>query len=57
VPIRRGAHDARSLDVLARPVAVGRDRRQLLAFCGAQNHTYLLCHGSIPQTMAKYSTS
>ena len=42
VPIRRGEHDARPLDVLARPVAVGRDRRQLLALRGAQNHTYLL---------------
>src|SRR5262249_52978364 len=49
LPIRRGEHDARPLDVLARPVAVGRDPRQLLAIRGAQNHTYLLCHGSIPQ--------
>jgi hypothetical protein len=45
LPIRRGEHDARSLDVLARPVAVGRDRRQLRAIRGAQNHTYLLRHG------------
>jgi hypothetical protein len=44
VPIRRGEHNARPLDVLARPVAVGRDRRQLLAFLSAQNHTHLLCH-------------
>ena len=49
VPIRRGEHDARPLDVLARPVAVGRDRRQLLALRRAQHHTYLLCHGPIPQ--------
>jgi hypothetical protein len=47
-PIRRGEHDARSLDVLARPVTVGCDRRQQLAFRSAQNHAYLLCHGSIP---------
>ena len=44
-------------DVLVQPVAVGRDRRQLLAIRGAQNHTYLLCHGPIPQTMAQYRTS
>jgi hypothetical protein len=50
-------HDARPLDVLARPVAVGRDRRQLLAFRGAQNYTYLFRHGSIPQTMTQYRTS
>jgi hypothetical protein len=35
MPIRRGEHDARPLDVLARPVAVGRDRHQLLALRGA----------------------
>jgi hypothetical protein len=29
-PIRPGKHDARPLDCL-RPIAVGRDRRQLLA--------------------------
>jgi len=48
LPIRRGEHDARPLDVLARPVTVGRNRRQLLVIRGAQNHTYLLCHGSLP---------
>src|SRR5215472_6920137 len=36
------------LDVLARPVAVGCDRRQLLAIRGAQNHTYPLCHMADP---------
>jgi len=56
VSIRRGEHDARSLGVLARPGAVGRDRHQLLTLRGAQNYTYLLCHGSIPQTMAQYRT-
>jgi hypothetical protein len=49
MPIRRGEHDARPLDVLARPVAVGRDRRQLLALRDAQHHTHLLCHGPLPQ--------
>ena len=49
MPIRRGEHNARPLDVLARTVAVGRDRRQLLAIRGAQNHTYLLCHGPSPK--------
>src|SRR5689334_21677638 len=41
----RGEHDARPLHVLARPVAVGRDRRQLLALRCAHNHANLLCHG------------
>ena len=45
VPIRRGEHDARPLDVLARGIAVGDYRRQLLALRGAQHHTYPLCHG------------
>ena len=49
VPICRGEHDARPLDVFARPVAVGHDRRQLLALRSAQNHTYLLCHGPSPK--------
>jgi hypothetical protein len=49
IPIRRGKHDARPLDMLVRPVAVGRDRLQLLALSGAHNHTYLLSHGFIPQ--------
>jgi hypothetical protein len=48
IPIRRGEHDARPLDALARPVAVGGDRRQLLALRGAQHQTNLLCHGSHP---------
>jgi hypothetical protein len=47
VPIRRGKYNARPLDVLVRPVAIGRDRRQLLALRCAQNHTYLLCHGPL----------
>jgi hypothetical protein len=55
--IRRGEHDARPLDVLTRPIAVGRNRRQLLAFRGAQDHAYLLRHGSIPQTTAQYRTA
>jgi hypothetical protein len=43
MPIRRGEHDARLFDVLARPVAVGRNRRQLnrrqlLALRGAPYH-------------------
>jgi hypothetical protein len=38
----------RPLEVLARPVGVGRDRRQLLAFHDAQNHADLLRHASIP---------
>jgi hypothetical protein len=37
--------DARALDLLAWPVAVGHDRRQLLALPRTQNQTYLLCHG------------
>jgi hypothetical protein len=49
LPIRRGEHDARPLDELARPVAIARNRRQLLALSGAHNHTYLLSHGFIPQ--------
>src|SRR5262245_4976242 len=40
VPIRRSQHAARPLDMLARPVAVGRNRRQLLILRDAQNHTY-----------------
>jgi hypothetical protein len=34
--------------VLARPVAVGHDRRQLLALCGVDNHTYTLSHSPTP---------
>jgi hypothetical protein len=48
--IRRGEHDVRPLDVLTRPVAVGRDCRQSLALRSAQSHTYLLCHGPRPPT-------
>ena len=52
------AANARSLNVLARPVAVGGDRCQLLALGGAQYHTYPLCHGPIPPpAMAQYCTS
>src|SRR5204863_3855032 len=40
MPIRRGEHDARPLDVFTRPVAVGRDCRQSLALRSAQDHTY-----------------
>src|SRR5262249_45935839 len=49
VPIRRGEHNARPLDVLARPVAVGRDRDQLLTLRVVQNYADLLCHGPQPQ--------
>src|SRR5499427_2560868 len=45
VPLRRGEHDARPLDVLTRPVAIGGNRCQLLVLGGAQYHTYPLCHG------------
>jgi hypothetical protein len=55
--IRRGEHDARPLDVLARPVAVGHDRRQLLALRSVENHTYPLRHRPIPQAMAQYRRS
>src|SRR5437868_1581152 len=48
VSIRLCQHDARPLHMFARPVAVGRDRRQLLALRGAQYHTYLLRHGPRP---------
>src|SRR5436305_5980321 len=48
MPIRRGEHDARPLDMFARPVAVSRNRRQPLALCSAQYHTHLLCHGRPP---------
>src|SRR5947209_11969051 len=50
MPIRRGEHDARSLDVFTQPVAVARNRRQLLALRGAQYHAYLLGHGPRPPT-------
>ena len=36
VPLRRGEHDARPLDVLTRPVAVGGNRCKLLVLGGAQ---------------------
>jgi hypothetical protein len=36
--------------MFARPVAVGRDHRQLLALLVAQYHTDLLCHGPVPPT-------
>jgi hypothetical protein len=55
--IRRGEDNTRPLDVFARPVAVGNDRRQLLALRSAQHHAYLLCHGPIPRAMAPYRTS
>jgi hypothetical protein len=42
VLICRGEDNLRPLDVFARPVAVGRDCRQLLALRSAQYHTYLL---------------
>jgi hypothetical protein len=57
LPIRRGEHDARPLDELARPVAIARNRRQLLALSGAHNHTYLLSHGFIPPSPAQYRIS
>ena len=49
-PIRRGEHDARPLDVLARSVAVGHDHRQLLALRSIDNHTDRLSHGLFPPT-------
>ncbi len=58
VPICRGEHDARPLHMLRgrlRPIAVGHDRRQLLALRSAQNHGYLLCHGPSPQAMTPVS--
>jgi len=55
-PIRRGEHDARPFHVFARPVAVGGDRRQLLAFRCAQHHTYCLCHGPHLPPTAQYCT-
>jgi hypothetical protein len=57
VPIRRGEHDAHPLHMFARPATVGRDRRQLLALRGSQNHAYSLCHGPHPQAIAQYCTS
>ena len=42
--------DARPLHVLARPVAIGHDRRQLLALGSIDNHTDRLSHGLFPQT-------
>jgi len=54
VPIRRGEHNARPLDMLARPIAVGCDRRQLFALNRVQHHTDLLCHAPHPPTMAQY---
>src|SRR5215469_3214422 len=56
VPIRRGEHNARPLDVLARLVAVGRDRDQLLTLRVVQNYADLLCHGPQPNAMAQYRT-
>ena len=50
MPIRRGEYDVRPLGMLARPVAVGRNRRQLLALRGVQYHTDLLRHGPRPPT-------
>jgi len=57
VPVCRGEHDLRPLHMFARPIAVGNDRRQLLALRSAQNHAYLLCHDPIPQAMAQYRIS
>ena len=39
VPLRRGEHDARPLDVLTRSIAVGGNRCQLLVLGGAQKGT------------------
>ncbi len=52
-PLRRGEYDARPLDLLARVIAVGDDRCQLLAFRGAQHHKYPLCRG--PASPLKHS--
>jgi hypothetical protein len=48
VPICRGEDNLRPLDVFARPIAIHRNRCQLLALRGTQYHTYLLCHGPCP---------
>jgi hypothetical protein len=56
--IRRGQHDARPLEVFARPVAVSHDRHQLLALCGVDNHTYALSHRPTPvKPRPQYRTS
>jgi hypothetical protein len=57
VTIGRGEHNVRPLDVLARPVTVGHDRRQLLALHRAQYHAYRLSHGPFPPDLAQYCTS
>src|SRR6478752_6411567 len=44
MPIRRGEHDPRPLDMLAWAVAVGRDCCQLLTLRRAHNHTDVLRH-------------
>jgi len=49
VAICRGEDNLRPLDVFARPVWVGRDCRQLLAFGSAQYHAYLRCHDPSPE--------
>ena len=48
VPIRRGEHNTGPFSVLARPVAVDRNRCQVFALRGAQHYAYLLCHGPHP---------
>src|SRR6516165_11156135 len=48
--ICRGEHDAHPLRVFARPVAIGHDRRQLLALRSIDNHTDRLSHGLFPPT-------
>jgi hypothetical protein len=55
LPVRRGEYNARPLDVLAWPIAVGRDRGQLLARRAAHYDAYLLCHSThLPNAVAQY---
>ena len=42
VPIGRGEHDARPLDMLAPPIAVGRDRLRQIPVRSAGDHIYCL---------------
>ena len=49
MPIPRGEHNARPLNVLAQPAAVVRNRHQPIAFRGVHYHTDRLRHGPILQ--------
>jgi hypothetical protein len=50
LPVHRGEVQCAPLNVLASPIAVGRDRGQLLARCAAHYHAYLLSIAPTPQT-------